>query len=83
MKRFGFILAGLFPLLALLLLGLGALIPGCNLGGSGGPASGCNLIGADVSPLVGLGTYAFVISFLTVPLGGLIALIGSIVRNKK
>lgn len=82
MKKSGLILAGLFPMLAVLLLGLGAIIPGCNLGGSGGPASGCDLIGVDFSGLVGLGTYAFVISFFTVPLGGLIALIGSIVRNK-
>ncbi|MES3024547.1 MAG: hypothetical protein V4857_23510 [Pseudomonadota bacterium] len=77
MTKFGLILAGLFPIIAFIILSLGSLLPGCNLGGSGGPASGCQLIGIDISALIGFGTTAFVLSFFAVPIGLIIAVIGA------
>lgn len=76
MTKFGLILAGLFPLLAVLVLGLGSIIPGCSIGGSSGPAAGCRLIGFDISDLITFGTLAVIVSFFTVPLGAIIACIG-------
>ena len=76
MTKFGLILAGFFPLYAVLALGLGSQLPGCNLGGSGGAASGCYLLGIDLSIAVQYGTVSLLASLLAVPVGAIIALIG-------
>jgi hypothetical protein len=58
------------PTVVLVGFGAAALMPGCNVGGSGGPASGCYLFGAvNLNWLVDLGLVAFVGSFITVPVG--------------
>lgn len=76
--KVGFFIAGTFPAIFIVLAVLSALIPGCSLGGSGGPAFGCKVLSISFNWLIGFATPAFVISFFTVPIGLLILLIGAI-----
>lgn len=72
------ILASICPRILFVLGGLSTLIPGCNLGGSSGPASGCLVIGISLNGLFTWATVAFVASFFTVPIGLIICLVGII-----
>jgi hypothetical protein len=78
----GVLIAALFPVVFLLLVGFSLLIPGCTLGGSGGPAFGCKVLGFSVNWLITLATSAFVFSFVTVPIGLFICFFGSIWSGK-
>jgi hypothetical protein len=53
------------------------LMPGCT-GGSSGHASGCYFFGLNLNWFVQLGTVAFVGSFITVPIGLVVLLLGTI-----
>ena len=75
--RAGVFIAASFPVVFLLLAALSSLIPGCTIGGSGGPAFGCRVLGISIDWLVTFATPAFVFSFFTVPIGLLICLGGS------
>jgi hypothetical protein len=80
--KVGLVVAGIFPSIFIVLVGLSALMPGCSLGGSGGPAFGCKLLGISFDWLIGWATPAFVISFFTVPIGLLTFLIGACLPGK-
>jgi hypothetical protein len=69
----GLIIAAFGPLMFAALALFAQLMPGCVLGGSGGPAYGCTLIGVSFNWLISWATPMFVISFFTVPIGVLIA----------
>jgi hypothetical protein len=71
------------PLIVAALGALSTQLPGCSIGGSGGPAYGCRLAGTDIDALIGLVTPAFVISFFTVPAGLLLILIGALLPSRK
>jgi hypothetical protein len=72
---FGLIVAALFPLIAA--IGFGAHYAlGCSGGGSSGPVGGCHLFGLEMNFPANLGTPAFVASFIAVPLGILISIVG-------
>jgi hypothetical protein len=79
----GAIVALAGPMLFMVLGGLSAQLPGCVIGGSGGPAYGCRLAGFDIDGLIGLVTPAFVISFITVPAGLLLVLLGALWPRRK
>jgi hypothetical protein len=78
----GLLIAGIFPLVFLLLAGLSSLIPGCTIGGSGGPAFGCQVLGVGFDWLITWATPAFVFSIFTVPIGLLVALVGAFLPDK-
>ena len=80
--RTGVFIAAFFPLVFLLLAGISLLIPGCTIGGSGGPAFGCKVLGISLNWLITFATPAFVFSFFAVPIGLLICLIGAFLPNK-
>lgn len=69
----GLVIAALGPLTFGALAFFAQLMPGCVIGGSGGPAYGCTLIGVSFNWLITWVTPMFVISFFTVPIGTLIA----------
>lgn len=83
MVRTALAITAFFPLLFVLLAAFSQLMPGCSLGGSGGPAYGCSLFGIGFNWLVGLATPAFVISFFTVPLGVIFTIVAFIVSVSK
>jgi hypothetical protein len=72
----GLVIAALGPLLFGALALFAQLMPGCVIGGSGGPAYGCTLIGVSFNWLITWATPMFVISFFTVPIGVLITVGG-------
>jgi len=79
----GLVIGGLCPLTTALLIGVSLLMPGCSLGGSGGPAYGCHVGSFSLDWLIGLVTPAFVLSFFTAPAGLLFCLVGAIWPRKK
>jgi hypothetical protein len=82
LQKLGLFLCVCLPLLAGSGLFLSALIPGCNIGGSGGPASRCNLFGSiSVNWFPQLMLTALVSCMFTVPLGVVLWLIGRIGEN--
>jgi hypothetical protein len=66
-------IAALGPLTFWALAQFSQVMPGCVIGGSGGPAYGCTLMGVSFDWLITWATPIFVISFFTVPIGLLIA----------
>lgn len=74
----GLIVAVAGPLIFGVLALLSLLMPECVLGGSGGPAYGCKLVGISFNWLISWATPVFVLSFFTVPAGLLIATGGAI-----
>jgi hypothetical protein len=74
---FGLVIGILFPVLSLIGLTAHTLM-GCAGGGSSGPVSGCHAFGIEFNLIAALGTPAFVASFLTVPLGILLCVVGAI-----
>lgn len=74
----GVVVAALCPMTFGALLLFAQSMPGCNIGGSGGPAGGCSLWGVSFNWLISWVTPLFVISFFTVPIGVLIAGVGFI-----
>ena len=74
----GVVIAALGPMTFGALLLFAQSMPGCNIGGSGGPAGGCSLWGVSFDWLISWVTPFFVISFFTVPIGLLIAGVGFI-----
>ncbi len=79
----GLIVAAICPAVFIVTAGLSSLMPGCSLGGSGGPAHGCAVLGISFDWLIGFATPAFVYSFFTVPIGLLICFIGSFIADKE
>ena len=71
----GLLVALVCPAIAAVGLWSTHFMPSCT-GGSSGPASGCLLAGVSFNWLVQLSTPAFLASFVTVPVGALIALCG-------
>lgn len=69
----GLAVAAFGPLVFGVLVLFSQLMPGCVIGGSGGPAYGCTLGGVGFNWLITWATPMFVISFFTVPIGVLIA----------
>lgn len=75
----GILLCLVLPAIAFIGIGSMSFMPTCT-GGSSGPASGCYLFGTiNLNWLVQLGTFAFVGSFLTVPVGVVVLLLAGIV----
>jgi hypothetical protein len=72
----GLFVAGVFPAIFIILAVLSSLMPGCSIGGSGGPASGCFVLGISFNWLINFATLAALISIFTVPIGLLICFIG-------
>ena len=75
------VVAGLFlillcPAIAALGLWSAQFMPGCT-GGSSGPVSGCLVNGVNFNWFIHLATLAFLASFVTVPVGVLVALAGA------
>jgi len=80
----GLLAAVLLPVFAGLLLGLASLMPGCHGGGSSGSAmAGCTLGGFSFNGLLELLTPAILLSFVTVPVGLLLCLIGLFLPRRK
>ncbi len=80
----GLIVALLLPIFAGLLLGLVSLMPGCSGGGSSGSAmSGCTLGGVELNGLLRLLMPAIMLSFITVPVGLLLCLVGLFMPKKQ
>lgn len=74
----GVFLAVLFPVLAVIGLGAHTLM-GCSGGGSSGPVSGCHLFGMEINFIAAIGTPAFVASFLAIPGGVVLVILGAVV----
>jgi hypothetical protein len=73
------VVIALLPPLAFGALALFAhFIPGCSLGGSGGPAYGCSILGIGFNWLISWATPAFVISFFSIPIGMLVTVVGAV-----
>jgi len=72
---FGVAVAALFPLVAALGFAAHHLM-GCSGGGSSGPVGGCHLFGFEMNFPANLATPAFVASFIAVPIGVLISIVG-------
>lgn len=70
------------PLVFGVLTGLSLLIPGCVIGGSGGPAFGCQVLGISFNWLISWATPAFVFSFFSIPIGVLVGVVGSFLQGK-
>ena len=81
LSKAGLIIAGFCPAIFVLLALLSILIPGCVIGGSGGPAFGCHILGISFDWLITWATPAFVFSFFTVPIGVLVTLVASFWPN--
>jgi len=78
----GAVIAAAGPALAAL-SGLASQLPSCSAGISGGPAHGCRLAGVDIDGLVSLLLPAFLLSFVTVPAGLLLMLLGAMLPKPK
>lgn len=74
----GVLLAIFFPLVSAITGALHMLM-GCSGGGSSGPVGGCSLLGLQFNFPANLATPAAVVSFVTVPLGLLLCILGLIV----
>ena len=68
------------PLLFGIGLALSVFMPSCQWAASA-PAGGCFLFGINFNGLITVSTIAFVGSFFSIPLGLVIAFIGSLVGN--
>jgi hypothetical protein len=78
----GLIIAAICPAVFIITAALSLLMPGCSLGGSGGPAGGCAVLGVSFNWLIGFATPAFVFSFFTVPIGLFIVFVGAFFSDK-
>ena len=74
----GVVVAAFGPLAFGVLAFFSQLMPGCVIGGSGGPAYGCMLVGVNFNWLITWATPMFVISFFSVPIGLVIAGAGAV-----
>lgn len=71
----GLVIGAFFPLLVLL-GGITHDLMGCSGGGSSGPVGGCRFLGIEFNLIAAMATPAFVASFFTVPIGGILFFIG-------
>jgi hypothetical protein len=76
----GVILAAIFPVICV--AGLVAhYAMGCTGGGSSGPVAGCHILGMESNFIAALAMPAFVASFVTVPVGILLAFVSGVVSD--
>lgn len=76
----GVLSAAIFPFVCIVGLVANSAM-GCTGGGSSGPVAGCHLLGMEFNFIAALAMPAFVASFVTVPVGILLAFVGGVMSD--